>query len=49
MFGQETIQIAKIQSVQICKPFTALKTKAGVGKVKHELFHKKRKQMVLQN
>ena len=48
MFGQETIQIAKIQSIQI-RSHTALKTKAGVGKVKHELFHKKRKQMVLQN
>ena len=38
MFGHETMQIAKIESVQILKlSHSALKTKARVGKVKYEL------------
>ena len=40
MFGHETMQIAKIESVQILKlSHSALKTKARVGKVKYELLH----------
>ena len=49
MFGQETIQIGQDRkryrsrkskaSRFVNLSHTALKTKAGVGKVKHELFH----------
>ena len=39
MFGQETIQIAKIQSVQICKPFTyCIKNESGSWKSQARAF-----------